>query len=55
VTQAQQKKILSVAWRLGCGLAIALGFPVTGWSDSFECLIEPNQMVEIRSSSEGLI
>ena len=55
MTQTQQKKSSGIAWRLGCGLAIALGFPGTGWSDSFECLIEPNQMVEIRSPSEGLI
>jgi len=45
----------NIAWRLGCGLAIVLGLPTTCWSGSFECLIEPNQVVEIRSPTEGLI
>jgi RND family efflux transporter MFP subunit len=53
--QAQQLQFSSIAWRHGCGLAILFLFPITGWSGSFECLIEPNQVVEIRSSTEGLI
>lgn len=53
--QAQQKISSSVAWRFGCGLAIVLSYPIMGWSGSFECLIEPNQVIEIRSSTEGLI
>jgi RND family efflux transporter MFP subunit len=53
--QMQQLTSSSVAWRLGCSLAILFFFPITGWTDSFECLIEPNQVVEIRSSVEGII
>jgi RND family efflux transporter MFP subunit len=36
-------------------LAPALGFPLTASADAFECLIEPVQVVEIRSPVEGLI
>jgi RND family efflux transporter MFP subunit len=53
--QVQQRISSSVVWWLSCGLIIVLSFPITGWPGSFECLIEPNQVVEIRSSSEGLI
>ena len=53
--QVQQLTSSSVAWRLGCGLAFLFFFPISGWPGSFECLIEPNQMVEIRSATEGII
>jgi RND family efflux transporter MFP subunit len=53
--QMRQNYSSGVAWRLGWGLAIVLGFPITGWPASFECLIEPNQVVEIRSATEGII
>lgn len=36
-------------------LVIVSGFPVVSRAASFECLIVPNQTVEIRSPSEGLI
>src|SRR3989344_1594517 len=42
-------------WRR-CGWAlIAFSAPVIALANSFECLIEPHQVVEIRSSVEGLI
>jgi RND family efflux transporter MFP subunit len=53
--QARQKIAEKVASWFGCFLAIAFSFPITGWAGSFECLIEPNQIVEIRSPTEGLI
>lgn len=53
--QARQRTSSSVVRGLGCGLVIVLSLPITGWSGSFECLIEPNQMVEIRSATEGII
>lgn len=56
--QAVLKKIGSAqrcAWLSGCLAAIALGFPLAAGANPFECLIEPNQVVEIRSPIEGLI
>lgn len=53
--QVQQGISSSFVWWFSCCLVIVLGFPVTSWSGSFECLIEPNQVVEIRSSTEGII
>jgi RND family efflux transporter MFP subunit len=38
-----------------CGLAAALAFPLAGHAAPFECLIEPAEVVEIRSPVEGLI
>ncbi|HVB47960.1 MAG TPA: efflux RND transporter periplasmic adaptor subunit [Burkholderiales bacterium] len=35
--------------------AAALAMPAAGYAQSFECLIQPNQVVEIRSPTEGLI
>lgn len=41
-------KLLSSAFFL-------LGFPVLAQAASFECMLEPNQIVEVRSAVEGLI
>ncbi|HTN94725.1 MAG TPA: efflux RND transporter periplasmic adaptor subunit [Gallionella sp.] len=53
--QARQGTSSSVVGGIGCGLVLVFGFPIAGWSESFECLIEPNQVVEIRSAAEGII
>jgi RND family efflux transporter MFP subunit len=53
--QQQQIKSATAVWRHGCGLAIVFCFPIMSWASSFECLIEPNQVVEVRSSTEGII
>jgi RND family efflux transporter MFP subunit len=42
----------SVLVRTGC---LLLGFPVLAQAASFECMLEPNQIVEVRSAVEGLI
>lgn len=41
-----------VVARTGC---LMLGFPVLATAASFECMLEPNQIVEVRSAVEGLI
>lgn len=43
--------------RIGlCGItAVAMGLPLAACAKSFECLIQPWQVVEIRSPTEGLI
>lgn len=53
----QVKKQISTSdtLRLGCASVIVLSFPIPAWSGSFECLIEPNQVVDIRSATEGII
>lgn len=38
--------------RTGC---LLLGFPVVAPAGTFECMLEPNQIVEVRSAVEGLI
>src|SRR4030067_879060 len=43
------------AWAGGCLAAVACSYPFVAWADPYECLIEPNQVVEIRSPTEGLI
>lgn len=48
----KQKKILA---NIASCLVMAFGFAGHAWAGLFECLIEPNQVVEIRSPSEGLI
>jgi RND family efflux transporter MFP subunit len=53
--QSQQGTSSSAVRWFSCCLAIALGLPIAGWPGSFECLIEPNQVVDIRSASEGII
>lgn len=53
--QVKRQISSSDALRLGCLQVIVLSFPIPAWSGSFECLIEPNQMVEIRSATEGII
>ena len=53
--QVQQRTSSSIVWWFSCCSVIVLCFPITGWPGSFECLIEPNQVVEIRSSTEGII
>lgn len=40
--------------RLLCAVAGML-FAGAGWAASFECLIQPNQVIEVRSRAEGLI
>jgi RND family efflux transporter MFP subunit len=40
---------------LRAGLAAALALPAAGQAKSFECLIQPNQVVDLRSPTEGLI
>jgi RND family efflux transporter MFP subunit len=40
--------------RLLCAVAGML-FAGGGWAASFECLIQPNQVIEVRSRAEGLI
>jgi len=45
----------SCLWLRGCLAAAALGSPLAAWANPYECLIEPNQVVEIRSATEGLI
>ena len=43
-------------WYWGRGVVmLALGLPVAGMSKPFECLIEPNQVVQVSSPTEGLI
>jgi len=53
--QARHRTSSSIIWWIGFCLAIVFSLPSKGWSDSFECLIEPNQVVEIRSATEGII
>jgi len=53
--QVKQRTSSSVVRWFSCCLAIVLSFPIAGWPGSFECLIEPNQVVDIRSASEGII
>ena len=53
--QVQQRTSSSVVRWLSCCLAIVLSCPISGWPGSFECLIEPNQVVDIRSATEGII
>jgi RND family efflux transporter MFP subunit len=53
--QVRQRASSSVVWWFSCCLVVMLGFPMTGWPGTFECLIEPNRVVEIRSATEGII
>lgn len=54
--QVQKKISAKVAPWFGCCLVSVFSLPVSAWAgSSFECLIEPNQVVEIRSPIEGLI
>jgi len=55
VRQAQKKLSANVASWFACCSVIAFSFPVSAWAGLFECLIEPNQTVEVRSPTEGLI
>ena len=41
-------------WSRGLAM-LALGLPVAGTAKPFECLIEPNQVVQVSSPTEGLI
>jgi RND family efflux transporter MFP subunit len=51
----QIKKSVKTSLWFDCCLLFACIFPYPAWAGSFECLIEPNQVVEIRSPTEGLI
>lgn len=47
-TRTVHRLRLALAWPLAI-------LPLAGQAESFECLLEPNQVVEIRSAVEGLI
>lgn len=55
----ETSSIKASAARTGCGRVrlalVLLGLPLVSQADSLECLIEPAQVVEIRSSVEGII
>lgn len=52
---AREHRAVFCAWASGCMAAVACSYPFAAWADPYECLIEPNQVVEIRSPTEGLI
>lgn len=52
---ARNRVYVLFVWPRACLAVAAFGFPLAAWANPYECLIEPNQVVEIRSPSEGLI